>query len=362
MYIVYGPGDIVIGSDISSLGYIFIYSKDEINNYSKNLQINDIHYSNSKAPVFELSMTVIPNFKSSFEKMFLGYNVDSIRVATDSEGHLYYTYFVDSSLELHLVTNASGEWVDEVIIIENNGIGFLNLVVDKFNNIHICYSPVVYGTNASGEWVFETIDDNSYLPSLAIDSLGYAHIAYVNFADYPIFSFYATNKSGSWKRQLVQIAPFPPYPYMSQFGRPAIAIDSNDDPYYCNTNYIGYNGFTYETITYYGTLENNRWVMKSILKYYSEQGDPHIFIDSKDALHLIYYIWINNNSQINHTYYKSGYYITEPVSNQYYGYQIAATLDNNDNLHVVFVSPYDYILFYSTNETGEWVTTMLGGP
>jgi len=361
--IVYGPGDIVFGYDISDEGYLCVLSNQNRGNILNTK--NNMNKLKSKTDRYDFSMTVIPSSKSgfAFDKIFLGDNINSIRVAHDSLGNLYYTYLDDRDSHhiLHLVNNAQGTWTDEIIIEMDQTIyGCLNLVLDGNNRAHIVYqdwdSKIIYATNANGNWAFENVVNQGFLPTLAIDSQGYAHIAFLGLP-LGIASFYATNKSGSWVTELVQIA-LPQLPCLDFLGRPAIAIDYNNKPNICNTHlvytpYIAICG----SYIYCGEQNNGTWDMNLVLGYTGILiGWPKLLIDQQNDLHLIY----DEGNNIIHAFNSSGPFSQEIVYEGSGIDSLTTTLDDYDNIHIIFLTMNTYYIGYSTNASGEWVTTILG--
>lgn len=83
-----------------------------------------------------------------------------------------------------------------------------------------------YGTNRSGQWVFETLYVQATPSSLtlAVDDLGYAHVAYEHAQGDGIF--YSTNASGTWSTE--QVDP-------KGSGRPVLAfIEGRTHLFYWN--------------------------------------------------------------------------------------------------------------------------------
>jgi hypothetical protein len=82
------------------------------------------------------------------------------------------------------------------------------MMLDDRGHCHVTimtFSGLTYLTNASGEWNASIVspDWQAVSLSMAVDSNGFAHIAYIKGYDYSGPLYYATNKGGSWVASLV---------------------------------------------------------------------------------------------------------------------------------------------------------------
>ncbi len=102
---------------------------------------------------------------------------------------------------------ADGQTID----IVNAANGDISAALDRNDKLHICYESfntgLKYATNKTGAWATTMIfsenasTTNSGFSDIAVDSSGFAHIAYTTFAmstGDTASIIYATNKSGSW--------------------------------------------------------------------------------------------------------------------------------------------------------------------
>lgn len=166
------------------------------------------------------------------------------------EGSDTWTYYN----QLKYVTNASGSWGVPQEVLTSDSIDVPSLALDSSNKAHISFYDSVYGlsyiTNASGSWVAppQTVDSFGYDPSIAVNSLGQAHISY----DTGPSLKYATNALGSWVTQTVDnIGPSVGYPT-------SLALDSSTSKVY-----ISYYD-QYNANLKFATNASGAWVIQTL--------------------------------------------------------------------------------------------------
>lgn len=129
----------------------------------------------------------------------------------DREGNVHISY-LDKNVGLKYATNSGGSWVVEVLDHTPNVGWNTSIAVDSNNKVHISYSdpsPILdppgngylkYATNASGEWITQVIDDKDagFFTGIDVDSQDSVHIAYYAWDGSRGRLKYATNASGSW--------------------------------------------------------------------------------------------------------------------------------------------------------------------
>lgn len=105
-------------------------------------------------------------------------------IAVDLSGKVHIGYCNDSNLIY--ATNASGSWEFFSIYSSEYAVSQTSISVDSGENVHISFDDgfdkIQYATNASGNWEILTIDedDETFSPSIKIDSLDKVHIAYTS--------------------------------------------------------------------------------------------------------------------------------------------------------------------------------------
>jgi hypothetical protein len=101
--------------------------------------------------------------------------------------------------DLKYATNVSGVWTSETVDTYGDAGMYSAIATDSSGNVHIAYyaskwnasyyrneGSLNYVSNASGEWISEVVDNQEnagQYPSLIIDDVGYVHISYYEQTD-----------------------------------------------------------------------------------------------------------------------------------------------------------------------------------
>lgn len=140
--------------------------------------------------------------------------LSNVSLAIDGSGELHAC--LQSTGTLYYGNTGSGVWILTPIgsLVAGAAGRYCSIAVDANNTVHIAYleastNDLWYASNASGGWSSERVDQQSgtstnstYHTAIAIDSAGFAHIAYAHdFADNDME--YATNASGAWTSEKV---------------------------------------------------------------------------------------------------------------------------------------------------------------
>jgi hypothetical protein len=138
------------------------------------------------------------------------------------------------------------------------------MALDSSNNPHVSYydastNSLKYAKKSGGSWTTETVgsmDDLNNKSSIAVDSSGFAYIAYADSEDTPK---YATNKSGSWKKRSLelQLVPWENAEY-DQFGNFSIALDFQENVH-VSYAYTPVGGAGRENTIKYATNKDGPW-------------------------------------------------------------------------------------------------------
>jgi hypothetical protein len=137
-------------------------------------------------------------------------------IAVDTDGDVHISY-LDKNAGLKYATNAGGSWGVKIVDDTPNVGWNTSIDVDSNDKVHISYSdpsPLVdppgngylkYATNASGQWVIQVIDDKNagFFTGIAVDAQGNIHIVYYAWDGAAGMLKYATNASGSWVKETV---------------------------------------------------------------------------------------------------------------------------------------------------------------
>ena len=130
--------------------------------------------------------------------------ISEIQIAADKNGYPHIAYITDSYSLVYGHYNGSSWSFETVVAASTNGLSSLSMAVDGNNVPHFSYdddaSGLVYTTKSGGSWISTAIDQyGAHSTSIAIDTLGYPHIAYAhNMASY------ASWNGSAWTIELVE--------------------------------------------------------------------------------------------------------------------------------------------------------------
>ena len=237
-------------------------------------------------------------------------------IAVDSLAKAHISYVETDKMDLMYATNASGSWLATIVDALGDVGTQSSITVDSSDKVHIAYrdattTDLKYASNASGTWVTTAVDATGVGPkdgfrseegafnSIAVDSLGNAHISYRDLATSDLK--YATNASGSWVTTTVDF----------DVGWSEIGM------------------FTF-----------------------SITGYTSIAVDNSGKLH----IGCIGEEGLKYSTNVSGSWVTETVDSDG-EFDVSIAVDSLGNVHIIYrrAEPYGYA--YATNATGSWVTT-----
>ena len=241
-----------------------------------------------------------------------------------------------------------------------------SLALDAAGNPHMAYnaintgsvydpyerSPILRLASWNGlAWNKQTIDsDNTSkirLSSLEFDSVNRAHVVYVSQVVYPDGGLikYACMTGSNWSIQTVDTG-----------ARPAIAIDSSDNPHIV---YAGENG-----LLKYANWNGINWTIQNVdpqssrppmLINHGIGADQYLALDSNDRPFIIYSVGSTVKLAVGN---QSGWTIREVVLNQ--SVQLGnIVLDSLGNPHFTYVVEQTYELMYARWDGSDWVIQKL---
>jgi hypothetical protein len=272
---------------------------------------------------------------------------------------------------LSILTHATAHsWVGGTVDSRANTGG--GIALDSTDKVHISYyydySPfpigtdyLRYATNASGAWVRQTVDSDlgmlSY-SSIALDSLGKAHISYAYNVGPSLNSDlkYATNVSGSWVIETVESG-------LGWWGEGSIALDSLDKVH------ISYND-SHGNHLKYATNASGSWVIETLDSPSQGVGVSSLALDSADNVYISYSLIYEDPRPLMYLTNASGFWVTTVVdSGEIPGGAVytSIALDDTDKVHIMYYDPGSN-LNYATNASGSWVIEtldsagLIGGP
>ncbi len=243
--------------------------------------------------------------------------------------------------------------------------------IDEAGNVHVAtgafgLNGIKYlRRNTSGVWSSQTVDSRNVAgdrASIALDSSGYVHIAYVRTSTElgKVILTYATNATGIWVKTDISV---PAYNLMGG----EIAIDSSDHVYIVYSEYTEI-GIDARSRFYCYTNATGSWVRELIASAsYTNMGiECSMAIDSSDYLHVAY-IESHPSSGDREVIYatnKSGSWVNDPIDHTYsdYAKHTGIAIDSDGNVHISF---YEYLndlwksgsLKYATKNLGVWQVT-----
>lgn len=227
-----------------------------------------------------------------------------------------------------------------------------SMALDSNGKVHIAYvnnsDKLRYATNASGTWVYQTPYSPWYWDAvIAIDSNNKVHIIGGNN-----MRTYATNASGSWV--VTTIGSSFNWDYTTAEMRANIAIDSNNKLY---KGYTSYNFGSGPDIRY-GSNVWGFWGYDNIDTSLVSGGDPvPIAIDSIDKIHVAYYN--DYNCDLKYATNASGSWVTAIIDNSACADGPSISIDSNNKAHIGYESSGWGHVKYLTNVSGSWVSTTL---
>ena len=282
--------------------------------------------------------------------------VDSFAsIALDSKGKAHISYYDVTNYDLKYATNASGAWVITTVDSSGSVGGYTSIALDSKGKAHISYFDITngdlkYATNASGTWVTTTVDSSGSVgmyTSIALDSSGKAHISYEDITNDDLK--YATNASGPWVTTTVDSGSVGEYT--------SIALDSSGKAH------ISYwDPSTYNYDLKYATNASGAWETTTVDSDWHIGGEyTSIAIDNSGKVHISSYNYdsehsYSDQSVLYYTTNASGEWVTTVVdrSNEDVGEYTSIALDSKGKAHISYSSGG---LKYVTNTSGTWVIT-----
>lgn len=296
-------------------------------------------------------------------------------LAVDSSGHIHISYYDPKNQDLKYVTNSSGTWKTQTIDSPGNVGKYSSLSLDSSGFVHIAYhdnsnappedesnTSIKYATNAKGVWLTQTVDNNSYRPSITIDKSGHAHISYSDILNNDLK--YATNNENSWTIQIVDNERD------NSISDTAIAIDSLGKVHIAYYKFIDDNGDIHGYLKYATNLLGI-WATTTVdyFGYRSFSGYTYcdLAIDSQDKVHISYYHYIDYDLKYANNV--SGFWDVQMVDSKNdvstLGKCNSIGVDSSNKIHIGYLEQYgcdpscNSRLKYATNTTGTWVSEVV---
>jgi len=213
--------------------------------------------------------------------------------------------------------------------------------------IFICFTLTV-GIDISYASVIEIADNSENVGThndIAIDSKGFAHICYAEGGGFHFNATkvlkYATNSSGKWVSSTIDNSA-------DVGGYSSIEVDAN------NKIHISYHDYTNKDLKY-ATNKTGSWETQTLLSEGDVGQFTSIVINSTGAILISYQD--KTSGSLNVISNETGSWETSTVDNiGTWGFS-DMVMDDQDYIHLSYIKSDD--LYYATNLTGNWVTTML---
>jgi hypothetical protein len=236
-----------------------------------------------------------------------------------------------------------------------------DLVLDANDTPHITLGSLEYATWNGTQWNLQQID-TGYIPysSLALDSSGNAHIAYINDGEK---LKYATQSGSNWTTQTVDTDANLPdtEPTFS------LALDSNDTPhimYYSLSSFVDEKGNTIHSINLkQAVLQNSSWTIEPVPTSPNLVAFGNMVLDSAGNPHFLakqqFYPEGSDTRRFTVEYFRwdGSTWKTQTVTSNVSLNQLGLlALDSEDRPHIIYISWWPEQLMYARWTGIEWKT------
>jgi len=309
-------------------------------------------------------------------------------IAVDSNGNIHIAWLdvtdydgagTDTDIFYKCWKATSSTWTTtEIVSTESTADSrYSSIAVDSVGNVHIVWEEPT-GYVESGEkrdifyrcWnvssnIWTTTEvvttestNTSYEPSIALDSIGNAHVVWGDSTNYSgsggegdIFYKLRNTTSNTWTTTEVVSTES-----TAGSGEPSIAVDNNGNVHvvwYDHTNYGG-SGTDTDIFCKHWNVTSSTWTTTEVVSTESTAGsvEPSIAVDNKGNVHVVWYDLTDymGSGREGDIFYKrwnatsSTWTMTEVVSTDswYYSDHPSIAVDTNKNVHVVWSDYMNY--------------------
>ena len=268
----------------------------------------------------------------------------------------------------YLKRNTSGTWSSQTVDGRNVSGDRASIALDSSGYVHIAYvrtstelgkSILVYATNATGTWVRTDISAPAYTlmgGEIAIDSSDNIYIVYSEYTEIGIDArskFYCyTNASGPWTRELIAGAT-----YLNMGGECSMVIDSSD---YLHAAYIESHPSTGDREVIYATNESGSWVNDPIDHTYNDYAKhTGIAVDSYGDVHISFFEYLGDlweSGSLKYATVDMGTWSVTTVDNTgYAGSYSSIAVASPGSVRISYHDSMNDEMKYASNATGPWV-------
>ncbi len=275
--------------------------------------------------------------------------IPAIAVDTSCYVHITNTY----SNQIRYITNKSGSWVIDSIMIDGNSP---SIAVTPAGTPHIAFEAdcggdddIYYATLVGGLWDIDTVINNTVIssdPSIALSPDSVPHVVYYDFSG-GLSIRHAFKSGGSWSSEVI--------PGSSVGTYSSISIDASGNLHvaFVAGTYGGNREISYANDT------SGSWVNEGITNDALDDDFPTIAVDKNGDVHIVYAKDDGADWELWYATNESGSFVTEQLTDNVgindCGYPSVA-VDNNCSIHIAYQENNTAgNLFYLTNKSGSWV-------
>ncbi len=277
-----------------------------------------------------------------------GTSVPSAALALDATGvpQIAYRNFANDSITF--ARRIAGVWNTDPVTTAGAGGGVVSLQLGSDGKAHVSYSSsttVMYGSNTTGAWVTETIGPGA-ASSLAIAPTGTVHVAHRGAASsgpQPL-EFATRSGASSWSSVDVDTA--------GDCDQPSLALDS------AGKGHVAYLERTAPSSLKYATNASGSWQRQTLDMGGVGSGNS-LAIDSTGKVHVTYVAGSARTLKYATNASGSWVVTTVDVAGTVGLGDTSLAIDTNDKLHVTFYDGPNKDLGYVTNMSGTWVARSL---
>ena len=277
-------------------------------------------------------------------------------IALDADEAVYISYADHTTNSVHVMTDRSGDWVDETVDASVGDCGATAITLDDAGNIHVLYNDyasrdVFYANDIGG--AFNTpvlvVNGSTYLRfqhlALGVDSTGVACAAWEKFDDYYIAYAieYGDNLGGVWTER-----------WSYNTGQtPSLVVDADD------AVHVSYFAGNTGELRLADTLGGG-W-QTQVIDADNVGFGSSLALDADGLRHIGYVdrrhheVWLADETDTDWTY--------QPIDQAGAADQtqdISLAYVDDQNIHALYCKPPDGRLHYATNRTGTWQAQFFG--
>jgi len=271
----------------------------------------------------------------------------------------------------YLKRNTIGTWSSATIESSNVAGDRASIAMDSDGHIHIAYVRVeigqevlVHATNATGTWVKTDVSAPAYYlngAEIAVDSDDNVYIVYSEYTEIGIDArsrFYCyTNATGSWVRELIASGTF-----LNMGVECSMVIDSSDN---LHTAYIESHPSTGDRVVVYATNKTGSWVNDPVDHTYSDYAKhTGIAVDSYGDVHISFYEYLDDlweSGSLKYATFDMGSWAVTTVDNTGWAGSFSSIVATaQGRLRISYYDSVSDELKYASNATGSWVISTVG--